>query len=367
MQDSKTNYVLSAHSLIAVMYNNINKNSKINFDERVPFICMSSIELTPIEPTTTNIHFGKIETDEIHGYFRTLNPTSTLTLEEKCMSVVSEDSWEMIRNKYFNLNHCSLVRMIGIMFINDCEEKFPYSLLYDQTQVVDVSEYIKDCIKQNLPIKLFFLVDILTQVTSALRYIHKQEIVHGDMALRNVFIFSNQDNSDNPIVKLGDYAKFRPSNFDDYLFINNSEFTDQSGLPRTGLYLPVKWMAPEFIKDIFKSEDILKNNLCLPQEYIQVHTLSKVPGNYSGDIYSFGILVWELFHSGKKPHEEKSISNFIATAMKDYISPIIVQKNIGSIAKLVMDCTNHDPLKRSTMDLVVSNVRALSESFGLKI
>uniref|UniRef100_A0A914UT60 Protein kinase domain-containing protein n=1 Tax=Plectus sambesii TaxID=2011161 RepID=A0A914UT60_9BILA len=103
------------------------------------------------------------------------------------------------------------------------------------------------------------LLSFAYQIANGMEFLHIKEVVHRDLALRNIFLTSDY------IVKIGDFGLSRRT-------INGLYQKCQN--PR----LPVKWTAPE----------VFVNNT-IPIE---------------SDLYTFGILLWELFTLGGMPHEQ---------------------------------------------------------------
>uniref|UniRef100_A0A914UVU5 Protein kinase domain-containing protein n=1 Tax=Plectus sambesii TaxID=2011161 RepID=A0A914UVU5_9BILA len=97
------------------------------------------------------------------------------------------------------------------------------------------------------------------QIANGMEFLHSKEIVHRDLALRNIFLTSDY------IVKIGDFGLSRKTISGSYRIVQNPP-------------LPVNWTAPEVFVD--------KN---VPIE---------------SDLYTFGILLWELFTLGGTPHEQ---------------------------------------------------------------
>ena len=89
------------------------------------------------------------------------------------------------------------------------------------------------------------------------------KIVHGDLATRNILL-----SNDKTIAKVSDFG------LSSYLYQSVEELDNASS------GLPVRWMAPEVL------------------------TMRQI--NDKSDIWSFGVLMWEIFSLGAVPYPEVS-------------------------------------------------------------
>ncbi|XP_025269943.1 proto-oncogene tyrosine-protein kinase ROS-like [Camponotus floridanus] len=96
-------------------------------------------------------------------------------------------------------------------------------------------------------------------------YLEELRFVHRDLACRNCLVSSR--NSENRIIKIGDFGLARDIYEDNY-------YRMEEGL------LPVRWIAPEsLIINIFTSQS---------------------------DVWSFGVLMWEITSLGEQPYIGKT-------------------------------------------------------------
>uniref|UniRef100_A0A914WW23 Uncharacterized protein n=1 Tax=Plectus sambesii TaxID=2011161 RepID=A0A914WW23_9BILA len=142
------------------------------------------------------------------------------------------------------------------------------------------------------------LLSFAYQIANGMEFLHSKEVVHRDLALRNILLTYNYT------VKIGDFGLSRRT-------INGLYQKCQS--PR----LPLKWTAPE----VFVDDDV-------PIE---------------SDLYTFGILLWELFTLGAMPHEqftfveevEEEEVNFVIKKGKRMNKPPFAPKEIYELMQLL--------------------------------
>uniref|UniRef100_A0A914X6S0 Protein kinase domain-containing protein n=1 Tax=Plectus sambesii TaxID=2011161 RepID=A0A914X6S0_9BILA len=102
------------------------------------------------------------------------------------------------------------------------------------------------------------------QIANGMEFVHSKEVMHRDLALRNILLTSDY------VVKIGDFGLSRRTSGGKYQKCQNP-------------LLPFKWTAPE----------------ALSEESVPIES----------DLYTFGILLWELFTLGGVPFEQLKTMN----------------------------------------------------------
>ncbi|XP_062617911.1 tyrosine-protein kinase Fer-like [Saccostrea cucullata] len=161
--------------------------------------------------------------------------------------------WENQEQAFKNLgllrkfSHPNIIRLIG------------YSAL--ESPVLLVMEYLSGGILlsylrvESVSISKGKRIQMCKDVASGMTYLHHRRFIHRDLAARNCSV-------DDKRVKI---SNFRMTEFGDGYQITK------------GSNIPVKWTAPE------------------------VFLLGKY--TFFSDVWSFGILMWEIFSSGELPYE----------------------------------------------------------------
>uniref|UniRef100_A0A8C7LSK6 receptor protein-tyrosine kinase n=1 Tax=Oncorhynchus kisutch TaxID=8019 RepID=A0A8C7LSK6_ONCKI len=160
--------------------------------------------------------------------------------------------------------------------------------------------------------------DLLTvsyQVAQGMDFLASKNCIHRDVAARNVLL------TDGHVAKICDFGLARDiENDSNYVVKGNAR-------------LPVKWMAPESIFDC-------------------VYTVQS-------DVWSYGILLWEVFSLGKSPYPNIVVDTRFYKMIKDgchMSQPDFAPPEIYTIMKM---CWNMEPTVRPTFSTIGQLIQSL--------
>lgn len=151
-----------------------------------------------------------------------------------------------------SVNHPNLVRLLGVCMT-------PNQLML-VTPLMIFGNLLDHVHKYENAIDSKLLLEFSKQIAQGMNYLEGRRMVHRDLALRNVLLKTMKR------VVISDFGLAK------CLDVDQSEY--QSG----GGKLPVKWLAPECMKD---------------------HKFT-----HKSDVWAFGVTIWELLTYGQKPFEE---------------------------------------------------------------
>ncbi|XP_008279275.1 protein-tyrosine kinase 2-beta-like [Stegastes partitus] len=146
-----------------------------------------------------------------------------------------------------NLDHPHIVRLIGVIEVD------PVWIVMELYEHGELGKYL---LEEKYILSTSTLILFSLQICKALAYLEGLNMVHRDIAVRNVLVASPD------CVKLGDFGLSR--------YVEEQEYYKAS-ISR----LPIKWMAPESIN------------------FRRFTTAS--------DVWMFGVCVWEIFSMAQQP------------------------------------------------------------------
>uniref|UniRef100_A0A672FYJ8 receptor protein-tyrosine kinase n=1 Tax=Salarias fasciatus TaxID=181472 RepID=A0A672FYJ8_SALFA len=162
---------------------------------------------------------------------------------------------------------------------------------------------------------LLSLQDLLSfsfQVSQAMNFLSSRKCVHRDLAARNVLVCEGK------LVKVGDFGLARDM------------LKDQNYVARGNSFLPLKWMAPESIfQNIYSSQS---------------------------DVWSYGVLLWEIFSLGSSPYSELPMTQEFCSALKRGHRMSRPQHAPPHMYELMKQCWDDKPQSRPSFSSIVATV-----------
>jgi len=217
---------------------------------------------------------------------------------------------------------------------------FGYSFNDKRTKFYIISEYMKnrslklfiDTNKGNIPLKQKLL--FIYEIALAIEYMHtrNQKFLHRDIKSSNVIL------DDNMHCKLCDFGMSKYYN-NAKLNQNDDNTSNLNTNYQTNSQSTLFWMSPEYLCDGIINE--------------------------KSDIYSFGILIWEIFMEDTSPYKNININDYLL-GNKDVVynkRPIIIDENFKDcpdIKELMKLMWNQDYNKRPDIGHIIDVLEDLN-------
>lgn len=162
--------------------------------------------------------------------------------------------------------HPHIVRTFG--FVREITERNSMMLLQEYASHGSLYELVSE---RTTALDEKALIGMFLQIISAMSYLAFNNVVHGDLACRNVLVFRvDESNPKNNVVKVTDFGLSRHSRI----------YRQVATAAQTALtIIPTRYCAPEIL-----SQDVTANDY-----------------SEKSDVYSFGVLMWEAYSCGAIP------------------------------------------------------------------
>jgi serine/threonine protein kinase len=154
-----------------------------------------------------------------------------------------------------------------------------------------------------------------------MRYLHDHKVIHRDIALRNILVSASTSDDYKYDVKVADFGMSR--------LLERGYYKTESK------EVPVRWTAPGI--QIFTALIAQYNT-----EAIERHQFTM-----KSDVWSFGVLLYELFSFGKVPYAQFNNSETVEKVLSGFrLTP--PENTPPKIAELMLKCWQSDPNLRPT-------------------
>ncbi|XP_074129767.1 tyrosine-protein kinase TXK [Sminthopsis crassicaudata] len=221
---------------------------------------------------------------------------------------MSEDDFIEEAKVMMKLSHPRLVQLYGV-----CIQQKPIYIVTEFMENGSLLHYLRQ--KQGR-LRRGMLLSICQDVCEGMEYLERNNFIHRDLAARNCLV------SATCIVKISDFGMTRYVLDDEYISSSGAKF-------------PVKWSAPE------------------------VFHFNKYSSK--SDVWSFGILMWEVFTEGKMPFAKESNLQVVEAISKGFrlyrplLAPMIVYE-------VMYSCWHEKPEGRPTFAELTQMLTDIAET-----
>ncbi|XP_018593913.2 uncharacterized protein lmtk3 [Scleropages formosus] len=182
---------------------------------------------------------------------------------------------------YRSLQHPNILQCLG-----QCSETIPFLLVMEFCQLGDLKRYLRAQRKSDGMTPDLLTRDLLTlqrmalEITSGLLHLHENNYIHSDLALRNCLLTSDLT------VRIGDYG------------LSHNHYKEDYYLTPDKLWIPLRWIAPELLEEYHGG-------------------LIVTDQTKTSNVWSLGVVIWELFEFGSQPHRHLSDEEVLTFVIRE--------------------------------------------------
>ncbi|XP_015182781.1 PREDICTED: tyrosine-protein kinase Fps85D isoform X2 [Polistes dominula] len=205
-------------------------------------------------------------------------------------------------------DHPNIVKLIGI-----CVQKQPIMIVMELVAGGSLLTYLR---KNASTITQREQLRMCKDAAAGMSYLESKYCIHRDLAARNCLVGYES------IVKISDFGMSR----------EEQEYVVSDGMKQ----IPIKWTAPEALNF----------------------------GKYTSlcDVWSYGVLMWEIFSKGGNPYSGMSNSQAREKIDAGYRMPS-PENAPDEIYRLMLRCWEYEPEKRPHFDQIYTVIETLSQAY----
>ncbi|XWS75463.1 hypothetical protein CRYUN_Cryun01aG0090600 [Craigia yunnanensis] len=196
------------------------------------------------------------------------------------------------------MNHSNIVRFIGA-----CRKQMVWCIVTEYAKGGSVRQFLEK--RQSGPMPLKLALKRALDVAKGMAYIHGLGFIHRDLKSDNLLIAADKS------IKIADFGVAR------------IEVQTEGMTPKTGTY---RWMAPEMIQNR--------------------------PYTKKVDVYSFGIVLWELI-TGLLPYQEKTSVQAAKSVVDSGARPDIPKDCLPVLSEIMTCCWDTNPDARPPFTQII--------------
>ncbi|XP_065916408.1 tyrosine-protein kinase Abl-like isoform X2 [Dysidea avara] len=233
------------------------------------------------------------------------------TVAVKTFKEVNKSAEEFLKEASVmkRLKHPHLVQLLGV-----CTQQMPFFIIMEYMEKGNLQDFIQG--PEGADLQPVTLVYMAQQIAHGMAYLEKYNIIHRDLTAHNCLV------GENHLIKVAEFGLSR---------LLDAEIYDACA----HIKFPIKWTAPEGLA---------------------YHNFST-----KSDVWSFGVVLWELTSQGKSPYPDVELSQVFKVLENGYQleCPVGCPRNIYSMMK---KCWTWEENDRPTFKVLYQELCELSSS-----
>ncbi|XP_076878695.1 LOW QUALITY PROTEIN: NT-3 growth factor receptor [Brachyhypopomus gauderio] len=268
--------------------------------------------------------FGKVFLAECYNLSPTKDKMLVAVKTLKDPTLAARKDFQREAELLTNLQHDHIVKFYGV-----CVDGDPLIMVFEYMKHGDLNKFLRahgpdamilvdgQPLQTNGELGLSQMLHIATQIAAGMVYLASQHFVHRDLATRNCLVGNGL------LVKIGDFGMSRDIYSTDYYRVGGHTM------------LPIRWMPPESIM------------------YRKFTTES--------DVWSFGVILWEIFTYGKQPWFQLANNEVIECITQGRVleRPRLCPKEVYDV---MLGCWQREPQQRLNIRDIQKILSALGKA-----
>ncbi|XP_060784475.1 NT-3 growth factor receptor [Neoarius graeffei] len=268
--------------------------------------------------------FGKVFLAECYNLSPTKDKMLVAVKTLKDPTLAARKDFQREAELLTNLQHEHIVKFYGV-----CVDGDPLIMVFEYMKHGDLNKFLRahgpdamilvdgQPLQTNGELGLSQMLHIATQIAAGMVYLASQHFVHRDLATRNCLVGNGL------LVKIGDFGMSRDIYSTDYYRVGGHTM------------LPIRWMPPESIM------------------YRKFTTES--------DVWSFGVILWEIFTYGKQPWFQLANNEVIECITQGRVleRPRVCPKEVYDV---MLSCWQREPQQRLNIKEIQKILFALGKT-----
>ncbi|KAM3930662.1 inactive tyrosine-protein kinase 7 [Leptodactylus fuscus] len=210
---------------------------------------------------------------------------------------------------FSKLNHNNVVRLLG-----QCRETEPHYMILEYVDLGDLKQFLrisKSKDEKMKPLSTKQKVALCSQVALGMEHLSNHRFVHKDLAARNCLVSAQR------VVKISSLGLNKDVYNSEYYHLRQA-------------WVPLRWMSPEAVQD----DDF----------------------STKSDVWSFGVLLWEVFTLGEMPYTTMADDEVLAGLQGGSLKLSAPENCSSRYYKLMQRCWASSPKDRPSFSEIANTL-----------
>ncbi|XP_030434153.1 NT-3 growth factor receptor isoform X3 [Gopherus evgoodei] len=293
--------------------------------------------------------FGKVFLAECYNLSPTKDKMLVAVKALKDPTLAARKDFQREAELLTNLQHEHIVKFYGV-----CGDGDPLIMVFEYMKHGDLNKFLRAhgpdamILVDGQPrqakgeLGLSQMLHIASQIASGMVYLASQHFVHRDLATRNCLVGANL------LVKIGDFGMSRDVYSTDYY---------REG-PHPKGQCSAAWQRQRLARPAAKT---VGGHTMLPIRWMPPESIMYRKFTTESDVWSFGVILWEIFTYGKQPWFQLSNTEVIECITQGRVleRPRVCPKEVYDI---MLGCWQREPQQRLNIKEIYKILHALGKA-----